>query len=70
MKKDIAELQSLENVATRPKVKDIISIETRKLSSQLTKLEEQFKEQVDTTSSSLSTLSTNRYEINLKNYGK
>lgn len=71
MKKDIAELQSFEKETARQRVKDILSIEIRKLTSELLKLEEQLR-QVDTTTSSNSSsnIPKSRYEVNLTNYGR
>lgn len=61
--------------ATRQKVKDLLTIETRKLITELTKLEEQLKNIEITDAASATTTkppaTTNRfYEIKLTNYGK
>lgn len=60
----------MEKVATRQRVKDVISIEIRKFTSELIKIEDQLRQQVETPSNSSSTPASNsRYEVTLKNYG-
>ncbi|KAJ8962038.1 hypothetical protein NQ314_005820 [Rhamnusium bicolor] len=72
LKKDIAELESLEKQATRQKSKDILSIEIRKLVSDVLKLEEQMTNEASppkVSSGSSTACSVNkRYEIRLKDY--
>ncbi|XP_018573684.1 calcyclin-binding protein [Anoplophora glabripennis] len=70
LKKDIAELEHFEKLATRQKNKDILSIEIRKLTSEVINLEEQYKNQLAVpTNSANPTQSTNRrYEVKLNNY--
>lgn len=70
MKKDIAELESLEKQATRQKVKDILSIEVRKLVSEVVKIEEQLKQQPAVSTNNPIQSTNKHYEIKLNNYGK
>jgi hypothetical protein len=69
LKKDVTELQSLEAQATRHRVKDVLSLEARKLSSEIIKLQEQLN-----TASKTPTPNTaapvKRYQVKLNNYGK
>ncbi|KAK9718222.1 CS domain [Popillia japonica] len=68
LKKDIAELEELQKQAVRIKVRDILSIETRKLISDLIKLEEQQKS-VSAAPASLANQATNKcYLVTLNNY--
>ncbi|EFA13571.1 calcyclin-binding protein [Tribolium castaneum] len=65
LKKDLAELQALEAQATRHKVKDFLSLEVRKISTEITKLQEQ----LNTTTVPTPVTSTNkRYRVKLNNY--
>nr|XP_023014583.1 calcyclin-binding protein [Leptinotarsa decemlineata] len=72
LKKDIDELRSLEQQATRQKIKGIISIEIQKLTSEVVKLEEKSKfnsASKITPGSSTSLPNTNRrYEVKINNY--
>ncbi|KAJ8918031.1 hypothetical protein NQ315_011487 [Exocentrus adspersus] len=70
LKKDIAELESLEKQVTRQRNKDILSIELRKLVSEVVKLEEQRSQTTLPAAASTNSLgATNkRYEIKLNNY--
>ncbi|KRT83074.1 hypothetical protein AMK59_3115 [Oryctes borbonicus] len=68
LKKDIAELEELHKQATRTKVRDILSIETRKLISEVIKVEEQEKTTA-TIPTSTTTQTTNKcYLVTLNNY--
>lgn len=69
VKKDIAELELLQSQATRQKVKDILSIEIRKLVSQVVHLEEAAK--IDKPADKTVPDNPDRcYEVKLNNYGK
>ncbi|GJQ74517.1 hypothetical protein Trydic_g21384 [Trypoxylus dichotomus] len=68
LKKDIAELEALHKQATRVKVRDILSIETRKLVSEVVKLEDQEKT-TTTIPTTTTTQTTNKcYLVTLNNY--
>lgn len=64
----------MEKQAIRQKNKDILSIEIRKLCSEIIKLEEQFKNQSSVPTTPLNNTPLNptskRYEVKLTNYGK
>ncbi|XP_056632216.1 calcyclin-binding protein [Diorhabda sublineata] len=70
LKKDIAELESFQNQATRQKNKDILSIQIRKLISDVVNLEEKLKGEnsyvPSTTQSAVSAI--RRYEVKINNY--
>ncbi|XP_072386923.1 calcyclin-binding protein [Diabrotica undecimpunctata] len=72
LKKDIAELELLEKQATRQKTKDILSIEIRKLVSEVVLLEEKVKTQNNPVNSPIPSPSTGtvnkRYEVKINNY--
>lgn len=69
LKKDIAELEELQKQTTRQKVKDILSIEQRKLIAEVTKLEEQYNNSIS--ASATPTPGTRKcYQVKLNNYGK
>lgn len=55
---------------TRQKVKDILSIDLRKLITEVAKLEEQLKVAEVTSTAKPSVLSNRCYEVKLTNYGK
>ncbi|XP_044262180.1 calcyclin-binding protein [Tribolium madens] len=65
LKKDMAELQALEAQATRHKVKDLLSLEARKISSEIIKLQEQLN--APSTATPISA-KNNRYQVKLNNY--
>lgn len=73
VKKDIAELEKLQELAIRQKVKDILSIETHRLISDVVKLEERKKADLPVRSESSSSItsltSTKCYQVKLNNYG-
>lgn len=71
MKSDIAELEVLQAQARRHKVKDILSLEVRKLVSEVVQLEEQIRTAGALQSTSNATvLTSKRYQVKLNNYGK
>lgn len=73
VRKDIAELEQLQAQATRQKVKDILSIDIRRLVSDAVKLEEQAKVSSNLTSptdSNRNVPAGNKcYQVKLNNYG-
>lgn len=63
------ELNKLNSQATRQKVKDLLSIEVRKLETEIIKLKDQSNE-TDTVQKSSTILPQNRcYNVKLSNYG-
>ncbi|KAF7286726.1 hypothetical protein GWI33_004349 [Rhynchophorus ferrugineus] len=70
LKKDIAEIENLEKHAIRQKVKDILSIEKRKLVSEVVRLEEQeTKMEIPVEPPKVPIKTTNiPYEVKLNNY--
>lgn len=71
MKLDIAELEALQAQATRHKVKDILSLEARRLVSDMVKLEEQIRNSnTPQNASSAAAVTNKRYQIKINNYGK
>lgn len=70
LKKDIAEIENLETHAIRQKVKDILSIEKRKLVSEVLRLEEnEAKMEITVEQPKLPPKTTNiPYEVKLSNY--
>jgi hypothetical protein len=69
LKRDVAELQSLEAQATRHRVKDVLSLEARKLSSEIIKLQEQLNT-ASKTPTPTTAAPVKRYQVKLNNYGK
>ncbi|CAH1119316.1 unnamed protein product [Phaedon cochleariae] len=73
LRKDIAELESLEKHSTRQKVKDILSIEIRKLISEIVRLEEEGRTNpVSADAPSISSKTSNKVhgvQVKLNNYG-
>ncbi|RZC34154.1 CS, SGS, and/or Siah-Interact N domain containing protein [Asbolus verrucosus] len=66
LKKDLSELQALESQAARRKVKDILSLEIRKLSSEITKLQDQLNTQP--AAAPVASAAHKRYQVKLSNY--
>lgn len=64
-------MELLATQATRQRVKDILSLEGRRLITEIVKLEEAQKDASISTSAPLqSVASSRRYQIKLNNYGK
>ncbi|KAK9875127.1 hypothetical protein WA026_005920 [Henosepilachna vigintioctopunctata] len=72
LKQDVAELETLLQQAKRQRVKDVLSIEVRKLASELIKLEDILRNEttVKTPLTSLQPSAVKRYQVKLNNYGK
>ncbi|XP_060526842.1 calcyclin-binding protein [Cylas formicarius] len=68
LKKDVAEIENFEKHATRQKVKDILSIEKRKLLSELIKLEQQYVQTDKTEPKPTVKPASASYEVKLNNY--
>lgn len=72
MKADIAELELLASQATRQRVKDILSVEARRLITEVIKLEEaQRVAEAASSTQQVQTAPSNRhYQVKLNNYGE
>lgn len=74
LKRDVSELESLMAQATRTKVKDMISIDCRKLVTEIIRIEEQLKKEQQSTattptaSAPAASTTSKRYQIRLNNY--
>ncbi|XP_019875141.1 calcyclin-binding protein [Aethina tumida] len=68
LKLDVAELETLEKQSTRQKIKDILSIEKRKLISEIVKLEEENNLPDNVPVKSTQAASTKRYQVKINNY--
>ncbi|CAH0559105.1 unnamed protein product [Brassicogethes aeneus] len=68
LKLDIAELESFENQSTRQKVKDILSIERRRLVSEVLKLEEQSKPESNKSNVTTVKPAPGKYQVKVNNY--
>ncbi|XP_017781845.1 PREDICTED: calcyclin-binding protein [Nicrophorus vespilloides] len=69
LKKDVAEMEALIAAATRQKVKDFLSIENRKLVTEIVKLEEQQKTATPAATDAAKSSAVKRhYQVKLNNY--
>lgn len=69
---DIAELNQFLSTAVRQKVKDVLSVEIRKLETEITTLKELSEKNsvLETPVNSVPTSKSKCYEVKLNNYGK
>lgn len=71
MKADIAELETLAAQATRQRVKDILSLEARRLVTEVVKLVDAVKTNDIPSATCVKPAATTRhYQVKLNNYGK
>ncbi|EFN81395.1 calcyclin-binding protein [Harpegnathos saltator] len=69
IKQDIEEFNSLLEQASRQRTKDVLTLEIRKLYTELAKLLEEGKDASIKSTSALSNATQKRYEVKLNNYG-
>lgn len=73
---DVQELKSLVSLATRPKVKDILSLDLRKVETEVIKLQEQLSKEAEqqkagsSTAGAVVTGAARCYDVKITNFGK
>ena len=76
MRLDIEELKAIINQATRQRVKDLLSLDLRKLETEQIRLQEQIQKEAESSkasssaSSSIVSSSVRCYDVKIMNYGK